>query len=49
MNVADDVERPVFLLQIIPQRLALNDSGFDFLQRLEHMDVAKSFAFQSAQ
>ena len=49
MNVADDVERPVLLLQIIPQRLPLDHSGFNFLQRFQNMHMTETLALQPTQ
>ena len=49
MNVADDIERTMLLLQVVPQWLAFNNSRIHFFDRFEHMNVAKSFALQSAQ
>src|ERR1039458_3648618 len=49
MHIADDVERPVFLFQIIPQRLTLNNSGLDVLQRFQHMDMPETLALQPTQ
>ena len=48
VNVADDVERPVFVLAIVPQRLPLDDGRVDFLLRLEHVHVPEAFAPQAA-
>ena len=33
VNIADDIERPVFAFAIIPQRLAHNGCGVDFFGR----------------
>ena len=33
VNIADDVKRPVLVLEIIPQRLPLDADGFHFFQR----------------
>ena len=49
VNIANDVERSMLLLQIIPQRLPLNHGGFDFFQRFQHMHMAETLALQPAQ
>ena len=49
MDVADDVERPVLVFEIVPQRLRSIDACLDFLRRLEDVDVAETFALQSSQ
>src|SRR5262249_28013471 len=49
VDVADDVERPVLALPVVPQRLPLKDGRIDFVLRLEHVNVPKSFTSQSPQ
>ena len=43
VHVADEVERPVVGLAVVPQELALDLDRFDVLGRLENEDVPKSF------
>ena len=49
MHVADDVERAVLVLAVVPERLALDRRGVDLLRRGEHEDVAEALALQAAQ
>src|SRR5882724_1944313 len=48
MNVTDDVERPMLMFQIVPERLALDDHLLNLFRRREFEDVPKAFAFQVA-
>src|SRR5262249_60622795 len=49
MDVADDVEGPVLVLPVIPERLALDGNGVDLLGRREHEDVPKALALEAAE
>ena len=49
MHIADEVERAVLVLQVVPERLPDEFNRLDFRQRPEHMNMAKSFALQPAQ
>jgi hypothetical protein len=46
VHVADDVERPVFVLQVVPERLALDGRRLDLLGGRELVDVAEPFALE---
>ena len=48
MNVTDDVERPMLMLQIVPERLALDGHVLNLFRRREFEDVPKAFALQVA-
>ena len=47
MHIADDVERAVLLLAIVPQRLPLNHRCLDFFH-VQHVNVPESFFLQTA-
>ena len=49
MNVADDVERAVIILAIVPKSLPIDLSLLDFAGVAEHIDIAKALALQPAQ
>ncbi len=49
MHVADDVEGPVLLLAVVPERLALDGDGVDLLGRGQHEHVAEALALQAAE
>src|SRR5262249_55113146 len=49
VNVADDIERPMVELAVVPQRLSLDRNLGDLGFRLEHMQVTKSFPLKTAQ
>src|SRR5262245_13673398 len=46
VDIADDVERAVFVAFVGPQRPALDDDTFDVLDRAEDVNVAEAFAAQ---
>src|ERR1700678_22470 len=48
VNVANNIERPIVELPIIPKRLALDGGLFDFVGGFECVHIPKSFAFKSA-
>src|SRR5437879_4351759 len=48
MNVTDDVERPMLMLKIVPERLALDDYVLNLFRRRKFEDVPKAFALQVA-
>ena len=48
VNVADDVERPMLMLQIVPERLSFDDYIINFFRRREFEDVPKAFSLQVA-
>ena len=47
MNIADDVERPVLVAEVRPERLPLDLHRLHLLRRVEHIDVAKTFALKA--
>ena len=47
MQIADDVERPVFVPLVVPKRGPLDDRRLDFLGRVEDEDVREAFPLQS--
>src|SRR6266567_2929045 len=49
MHVANNIERSVLVLQVVPQRLPLDDRAFDFLERFEHENMAKALPLKTAQ
>src|SRR5262249_5829335 len=49
MNIPDDIERPMLVLSIVPERLALEDGVLNFFRRGKNIHVAKAFAIESAQ
>ena len=49
MDIADDVERAVFVLQVVPQRLTLDFCRVNLFGRMQHMDSAKTFTFKVPQ
>ena len=46
MDIADDVERPVLIAPVYPERLALHDGRIDRLFRLQGENVSEAFPFQ---
>ena len=42
VDVADDVERAVLVLAVVPERLALDRRRVDLLERAQHVDVSGS-------
>src|SRR5207248_4950853 len=48
MDIADDVERPVLIAPIYPERLALHDGRIDRFFRLQGENVSEAFPFQEA-
>jgi hypothetical protein len=48
VDVTDDVERPMLMLQIVPEWLALDDHVLDLFRRREFEDVPKAFSLQVA-
>src|SRR5262249_54155991 len=44
VHVADDVERPVLALPVVPERLTLEDGRIHLVLRLEHVNVPESLA-----
>src|SRR4051794_35402519 len=42
VDVADDVERPVFLATVVPERHALDHRRLGLIRTLQHEDVAES-------
>ncbi len=49
VHVADDVERPVVGLPVVPQELTLDLDRFDVLGRLEDEDVPEPFLLKVSQ
>src|SRR5262249_4122117 len=49
VNVADDVERPVLPLPVVPQRLPLKDGRIPLVLRLEYVNGPESLAPESPQ
>ena len=49
MDIADDVKRAVFVLQVVPQRLTLDFCGVNLFGRMQYMDSAKTFPFKISQ
>jgi hypothetical protein len=49
VHVADDVERSAILFPVVPERLALDDGGVDFLLGLEDMNVPEALAPEATQ
>ena len=47
VQVANDVERPVVIPFVVPERSSLDDRRLDFLGRIEDEDVRESFPLQS--
>src|SRR5262249_18757432 len=48
VHVADDVEWPVFVFEIVPKSLSFNHDLIDLVLRRELVDVTKPFALQIA-
>ena len=48
MHIADDVERPVFMFQIVPKRLADDLGSINFLGRAQEMHMPETFSFKQA-
>ena len=44
VHIADDVKRPVLVLQVGPKRLPLDRHRLDLTRRSHHVDIAESFA-----
>ena len=49
VHVADDVERSVLVLQVVPERLALDADGIHLLGGGEHEDVAEALALEATE
>src|SRR5437016_5374383 len=49
MHIANYVEGPMFVFEVVPERLAFEHQAFDFFRLLEDMNVSKSFALQPTQ
>src|SRR5688500_5076231 len=49
MDITDNVKGAMQMLEVVPQRLALNDSRVNLLYRIEDMDLTKALIFQVAQ
>lgn len=49
MDIADDVERAMLGLAIIPEGLADDFRRLDFRQRLQDVNMPEAFPLQSAQ
>src|SRR5579884_4558384 len=49
MHIADNVERPMFMLQIRPEPLTLDLDGVDLFRRGENIDVMEAFTAQFLQ
>ena len=48
VHIADDVERPVFVLEVIPEPLPLDDRSFNLFGRRKLVDVAEALTLQVA-
>src|SRR6266496_1216136 len=48
VNITDDVERPMLMLQIVPERLPFDEYIINLFRRREFEDVPKAFALQVA-
>ena len=49
MHVSDDIERTVFVFQIVPERLAFDLDSVDLFRRRENSNVTKAFTPEIAQ
>ena len=49
MDITDDVEGPVLLASVDPERLAFNRRRVDRVLGVQREDVSKAFALQEAQ
>src|SRR5262245_13652769 len=49
VDIADDVERTVLGLAVVPEWLTREDGGVDFFLRLQHVNVTEAFAAETAQ
>src|SRR5580765_3699663 len=48
VNIADDVERPVLMFQVVPERLARDLNSVNFFRRGEVKHMAETFTLQAA-
>src|SRR5205809_1027565 len=48
VHVTDDVERPMLMAQVTPERLSFDLNRVDLLRGIEDVDVAKPFAFEAS-
>lgn len=46
VNIADDIERPVLILPVVPEWLPFNGGGLNIFGSVQYMNVPEALAFK---